>query len=190
MPQWSHWDLVSSRLGHDQRKFWKAVVMEKHVSEQGTSAKAHHFTAVCGWTGCSPCRILPQGMLRDTNCRECRRVRVQMDHRSHSAEMHVATAKPSFSSGFFLCSKAAEMKCWNQQTDLWKHIQIEKLPPASVGKTPSDSRQGVPARHILWIVEANQEPRPAEISCQKVDHSSLLLQATVNNALSTTLEEN
>lgn len=32
MPQWSHWDLVSSRLGQDQRKFWKAVVMEKHVS--------------------------------------------------------------------------------------------------------------------------------------------------------------
>lgn len=62
MAQWSHWELVSSRLGQDQRNFWKAVVMEKDVPEQGTSARAHHFTAVCGWTGCSPCRVLPEGM--------------------------------------------------------------------------------------------------------------------------------
>lgn len=188
MAQWSRWDLVSSRLGPDQRNFWKAVAMGKGVSEQGTSARAHHVTAACGWMGCSPRRVLPEGMLQDTNCRECRRVRVQMDHCSHGAQMHAATAKASFSSGFFLCSKAAEMKCWSQKTDLWKHILVEKLPPASIGKTPSDSRQGVPACHILWIAET--EPRPAEISHQKADHSSLLLQATVNNAISTTLEEN
>lgn len=190
MPQWSHWDLVTSRLGRDQRKFWKAAVMEKGVSEQGTSARAHPFSAVCGWTGCSPCRVLSEGMFQDTNCRECRHVCVQMDHGGRSAEMHMATAKAPFSSGFFLCSKAAEMKCWNQQTNLWKHIRVETLPPASIGKTPFDSHQGVPARHTLWIAEANQEPRPAKISCQKVDQSSLLLQATVNNAISTTLEEN
>lgn len=118
MAQWSCWDLVSSRLGPDQRNFWKAVAMGKGVSEQGTSARAHHVTAACGWMGCSPHRVLPEGMLQDTNCRECRRVRVQMDHCSHGAQMHMATAKASFSSGFFLCSKAAEMKCWSQKTDL------------------------------------------------------------------------
>lgn len=93
MAQWSLWDLVSSRLGPDQRNFWKAVVMGKGVSEQGTSARAHHVTAACGWMGCSPRRVLPEGMLQDSNRRECRHVRVQMDHCSHGAQMHVATAK-------------------------------------------------------------------------------------------------
>lgn len=86
------------------------------------------------------------------------------------------------------------MQCCSQQTGLWKLISVlwQKLPPASIGKTPSDSCQGGPspsvARRVLQIAEVGQ--RQAEMSRQNADRSSLLLQTAANNAIVTTLEGN
>lgn len=183
MAQWSHWDLVSSRLGQDQRNFWKAV------DRKGCVRAGYQHPGLslycCGWTAVA---------LAGSSQRECCRTQT------------------AGSAGVCVCAKwitaVTEQKCtWQPQSIIliralpllkssWKEVLESTDRPVK-----TYSGRETPSRFLwqnsLWLPSgAPTMPHPlhcwsrTKVGQQKVDHSSLLLQAMVNNAICTTLEEN